>query len=282
MENIYILLQVALVTALLVLIPGYFLFLALFPRDSRYDPIQIIGISGILGLSINILFGTIQTQIPGGVGLKLSVHLPVLALFSCACGIVYLLRNRPISFDKQKIHIAFQGWMDYVSAHFIPALVIIGFFVIGTMAFVSLYPQLPENSFTEFYVLDASDTIPYQPLPGSDGELRLRIGVINRENEPVDYRIQLESHGKRLTDPVQLSLQHGEEWQVNLSLNSSRLKGIPQLDILLYKSGAAEPYRRLRLDLKATPNVPSPPSTTKQIQTPSIQQMAGEAHQPAP
>jgi uncharacterized membrane protein len=250
MDNIFILLKVTLVTGLLVLIPGYLLFLALFPRDNRYDPIQILGISGILGLSTNLLLGTLQTQIPNGIGLNLPVHLGVLAIFCCGCGLVYFFRNRSLSLDKKKIQRIFPEFKELISPRLFPAVAIVSLFVIGTIVFVNLYPRSPENSYTEFYVLDGSNSIPFHPSPDAiDGEIRLRVGVVNRENEQVNYKVQFESQGERLSNPVQFSLQNGEEWEVNVSLSSSRLKDISQLDILLYKENAALPYRRLRLDL---------------------------------
>jgi uncharacterized membrane protein len=251
MDNIYILFKVTLATGLLLLIPGYSFFLALFPRDNRYDTIQKLGISGILGLSVNLILGTIQTQIPNGVGLNLVIHLGVLAIISGVCIIVYLLRLRSISLDTEKIQQLLPKLRDLISTQWIPAIALAALFVIGTIIFLKLYPQPPENSFTEFYVLDSSKTIPFEldtNLP--DNKISLIVGVVNQENRAVNYKIQAEQEGEVVSEPIRISLEYGDKWEDNITIDNAALHpdaGI--LYIVLYKDDLSTPYRKLHLVL---------------------------------
>ncbi len=256
MENLYILFKVTFVTGLLLLIPGYSLFLALFPRDSRYDSIQKLGLSGILGLSLNIIIGTIQTQIKNGFGLNVFIHIGILSIISFCCLAVYLRRkgsipNNPTSFQQQ-----LPVLRNLISKYWIPVVAFGFIFVVGTVLFLNLYPQPTKNSFTEFYVLDPAKTIPFNLESNpTDNKIHLVIGIVNDENREVNYKIQLEQAGEAISEPVRISLAHGAKWQDEIAVDPLALNpNVESLNIVLYVDDLTAPYRKLRIVLPQNQN----------------------------
>jgi uncharacterized membrane protein len=251
LDNIYILFKVTLVTGLLLLIPGYFLFLALFPRSHHYDSIQKLGISGILGLSINLILGTIQTQIENGFGLNVYIHIGVLSLISYCCLVVYLLRKGSITLDATSFQQYLLAIRNLISKYWIPLMAFGLIMVVGTVVFLNLYPQPPQNSFTEFYALDSSKTIPFEldtNLP--DNKISLIVGVVNQENTAVNYKIQAEQDGEVVSEPIRISLEFGDKWEDNITIDTAALHpDAGLLYIVLYKDDLSTPYRKLHLVL---------------------------------
>lgn len=125
------------------------------------------------------------------------------------------------------------------------ALVLLG--TLGALAYTVAVPAAKE-SFTEFYILGPegqAQNYPAQLMPGEEG--KVVVGVINREQKPAVYRIEVRVNGvldKEVSLPV---LEPGEKWERMVSFDLAQAGARQKVEFLLYKQGQAEVYQNLHL-----------------------------------
>jgi len=126
-------------------------------------------------------------------------------------------------------------------------LVIIIMGALGALGYIIATPKVGER-FTEFYILGpevkATD-YPKELRVGEEG--RAIVGIINREQATVSYRVVVEIDGVKNKEIDLLVLEHDEKWEEIVSFTPDRAGDNQKVEFLLYKSGEGEPYLKLHL-----------------------------------
>lgn len=100
------------------------------------------------------------------------------------------------------------------------------------------------EEFTEFYIIGPSGKAADYPTSLSVGEKgEVIVGVVNHEYEPVSYLFRVEIE-KRTIGEKSFQLAHNETLEFPFMFTASE-KGKKKLEFLLFKEGAATPYRNL-------------------------------------
>ena len=102
--------------------------------------------------------------------------------------------------------------------------------------------------FTEFYVLGISGKAtdyPKELVVGKEAEVIL--GIINREYEPVTYRVEVVISGVKNNEVGPVLLEHNEEWNERAAITPYRVGDNQTLEFLLYRQGQSKVYQRLNL-----------------------------------
>ncbi len=109
---------------------------------------------------------------------------------------------------------------------------------------------VPEK-FTEFYMLGVSGKATDYPKELSVGEEgKVIVGVVNREYEPVSYKIEVVVNGVKSKEIGPIMLEHGNEWKEVVGFTPDRTVGTQKVEFLLYKQGRSEVYKSLHLWIK--------------------------------
>jgi len=205
----------------LLFFPGYMLIAALFPRREGLDSIERLTLSFGLSIAIVPLFGLVLNYTPWGIKLYpilLSVSFFILAMSAVA----WYKRRRYLPGDRFSVAFLYRlrlpglkwqemaGWDKVLSI----ALVISILGAIGTLAYVIATPQVGEK-FTEFYILGPQGqaaNYPDELVVGEEGNVIL--GIVNREQQTMSYRVEV------------WVIKGEEEDQVNIWLDDDELAEI--------------------------------------------------------
>jgi len=118
---------------------------------------------------------------------------------------------------------------------------------IGTLAYVIASPKVGER-FTEFYILGLEGKAEGYPKKLKVGEeARVVVGMINREHEPVSYRVEVTIDGVRNNEIEPVVLAHEETWQAEIGFTPVKAGENQKVEFVLYKLGQNEPYQTLHL-----------------------------------
>lgn len=237
-------LRIILGLAFLLFFPGYTLVSALFPKGSSLDGIERVALSFGLSMAIGPLTGFILNYTP--LGIRIYPILISLSVFIFATSVIAWHRRRRLA-EEERFTISFnlslfpwkaQRSLDKVLSAILIA-VILG--VTTTLGYVIATPKASEK-FTEFYILGLegkSIDYPAKLKVGEEGEVI--VGIINREQEIVSYRVEVRINGIRNNQVELLELGHDEKWEEIVSFTPDRAADSQKVEFLLYKNGESEP-----------------------------------------
>ena len=130
------------------------------------------------------------------------------------------------------------------------ALAILG--ALGTLGYSLANPAIVER-FTEFYVLGASGEAKNYPEELVAGrEAKQLVGIINREQETVTYRVEVIINDIKSNETGEITLEHNEKWEKTVSFTPHRPGNNQKVEFLLYKQGQNNIYESLHLWLNVT------------------------------
>ena len=234
----------------LLFFPGYTLVVALFPKKNALDGIERLALSFGLSIAVVPLIGLILNYTPWGV--RLYPILISLTIFIIITSVIVWYRRRRLAW-VERFTVSFnfslppwrgQSFIDNILS-IILIVAILG--AIGTLGYVIATPKV-EEKFTEFYVLGLEGkTIDYFTELSVGEEERVIVGIINREHETVDYRVEVKIDGVRGNQTGPLELGHDERWEEIVSFTPDRAGDSQKVEFLLYKNGKSEPYLKLYL-----------------------------------
>ena len=75
----------------------------------------------------------------------------------------------------------------------------------------------------------------------------MTVGIINREHEPVTYRIEVLIDGVKNNEVGPVMLEHDGEWEATLNFTPDRPGDNQKVAFLLYKNEESEIYLTLHL-----------------------------------
>lgn len=137
----------------------------------------------------------------------------------------------------------FRAWNRVLSISLI--LVMLG--ALGVLVNVVATPKTM-GGFTEFYMLGENGEATYDLKRVKVGEEKsLIVGVVNREQQRMLYRIEVATSGRRISEEVSLQLENNEGWEGILPFTPMVIGGNQKVELLLYKQGQNEPCGNLHL-----------------------------------
>lgn len=249
MDSIFILLRIIIATLVLILLPGYIASLVFFPQNKAFDFSQRLAVSGSIGLVLTIIMGTLLIE--AEVGFYLSTYLPMLLLITLFFAFIAKTRS------NATIGATMPQWA--VSAKSVALwLLTIGIITSATIMLLnSAHEPYQAEQYTEFYVLDGTQKIPYTPpLDSDEQDIKLKVGIISHEYAKTSYQIQAKIGDRILFSSSDITLADNEQWQDDLSIEPPKnLSETLPLEIHLFKDGQDLPYRNLHLWLNEPSNL---------------------------
>ncbi|WP_292464076.1 DUF1616 domain-containing protein [Methanolobus sp.] len=247
-------------------LPGYAMTAALFPRKDEISGAERIAFS--IGLSVALVpfigYGLLYTSWGMNTD-SLVISISIVTLVMCA--VAFFRRRRlpqgdafsiPGSFFRLSGSSSPEGKRSRLETALALLLLISVFMSAITVAYVTINPRQGEG-FTEFYILGPdgmSDRYPVSLNRGDSGEVI--VGVMNQEEETVDYRLAVLLDGNPLplqTEEENIRIENNERWERTLSFTPEISGNDMKLQFLLYKDAdLSEPYRELYLWIDVNEN----------------------------
>jgi len=233
----------------LLFFPGYTLMAALFTKKEGIGSLERVALSFVMSVAVVPLIGLILNYTPWGIRLE-PVLYSVASFIFITSGIAWLRRRRVTA--EEPFGIEFQmrvpGWgggvWDRVLS-IILALTVLG--VLGTLGYIIAAPKVGER-FTEFYLLGLSGKAtdyPEELVMGEEGEVM--VGIINREHEPVTYRVEVVIDGAKNGEVGPVILDHNGRWEGIISFTPERAGDNQKVEFLLFRQDRSEVYQKLHL-----------------------------------
>jgi len=209
---------------LVLVLPGYALTSALFPRRTLGVAEHLV-FSLSLSVVIVILGGLLLNWTP--FGLRSSSLAVLLAGITLAASAVALVRRRGQSLPAP-------GWLRMENAGFtlrqglllgLAALIVCGAVAVSIIgAERQSYP-----GFTQLWIL---------PAGGANAENAVRLGVSNMESTAMEYRLAVSVDGKVVKEWPSIDLVPNEKWEATLVLPPTASAGVARVEADLYRTDA--------------------------------------------
>jgi uncharacterized membrane protein len=239
-------------------VPGYCLTAALFPRSDDLGGIERLGLS--LGLSVAIvpLLALLLDRLPWGLRLW-PILLGEYGVIMLCSAVAVVRRMRAKSGRAYVPELSWRLWPWWRS---LPNLerriytLVAGTLLIALLCstWVLLVPA-PDSFMTEFYILGEqgrAEDYPRQAMPGQ--QIAITAGVSNHERAAANYRIEVWASDRwnaaqrvLVAQQGPIELAPGQEQRLPLSWSTPALGDDQSVELLLFRDGVAEPYRRLQL-----------------------------------
>jgi uncharacterized membrane protein/LysM repeat protein len=284
-------LRVVMGVPFVLLLPGYCLVAALYPRRDDLQLPERLALSCGLSIAAVVLIGLASNYSPWGIR-----HEPLLvsvALFIVLAAAAAALRRRLLRAEQAFVvtgRVRLPRWPKLRLIDALAGIALLAFLASlgGGVYFVAASGEGPEG-FTEFYLLGSGGKAEAYPGLVKAGERATAVlGLVNHEGQDTAYDIAVVLDGETTAGFDGLALGSGERWEKTVVLVSTRVGNSQKAEFLLYKDGGVEPYRSLHLWLdveraaaEATPagGASSPTPTAKPIATspPPVTVTAGRA-----
>ncbi len=249
------LLRVPLGLAFVLFVPGYALQAALFPRQADLDGPERLALSCGLSVALVPLLALILDRLPWGV--RLWPIVAAEALVIAACSAVALLRRQRLAAQGGPAPAKSEArgrWPGHDRAARIVYAVLAAALLLAAVsgAAIVLVPR-PAALFTEFYLLGPAGLAEGYSRQATPGEpLAVTAGIANREGQAAEYRIEVQVASETAGSVGPVTLQDGAVWEAPVAYALPRAGHDQQVEFLLYRDGAPEPYRCLRLWIDVT------------------------------
>ncbi|HEY50381.1 MAG TPA: DUF1616 domain-containing protein, partial [Dehalococcoidia bacterium] len=201
-------------------IPGYSLLAVIFPRRNEISLTTKMALSIGLSIVISTLVGLILAFSPAGIELH-SFLFAISAFVLILAGLAWYIRHKTGSTREFSIsfHLALAGlaglYRGERKRYFFLYCVLLTLILLSSASMGYLLARPAETPpSTEFYILgvnEEADDYPVYLSPGEKGEIL--VNIINRENQPMDYRLEIYVSGKKQKELFPIPLAPGEKWQ---------------------------------------------------------------------
>ncbi|MGC9516130.1 MAG: DUF1616 domain-containing protein [Methanomicrobiales archaeon] len=235
-------------------IPGYSLIAALFPKKSDLDGIERFALSFGLSIAITPLIGLILNYTPWGI--RLDPILIALTILTLSLIIIASIRRRRLP-EKEKFSLGLKDQLKKLKISFskekkldkiLSIILIISIILaISTTIYIIVTPKEGEK-FTEFYILGPGGKASDYPTNLTVNQTgTVIVGIVNHEYSNVTYNFQIKYNGTTITNR-NLTLDHNEKWEQNITFNAGAPGANKKLEFLLYKLPDKDKvYRSLHL-----------------------------------
>ena len=243
----------------ILLLPGYVLLAALYPRKEELDAIERTALSFGLSIVIVPLIGLALNYSPWGIQLN-----PVLAFVSLfiVMGVgaaMYRRQALPVE-EAFAINVPLPRWSQASLVRGAPALIVV-LCLMGFGATVGLLAISRGSSdrFTEFYILGPDGRAEGYPRTLELGDsLTVILGVVNHEGADAAYGIEATVDGQAAGFADSVRLKDEERWEELVTLVPNQAGNSQKVEFLLRREemdGVEEAYRAVHLwvDVDAPP-----------------------------
>ncbi len=221
-----------LVALLVLVVPGYAIASALFPKR-RFGRLEILVFSLGLSMAVAALGGLVLNWTPWGLGAgSWTLFLSVITLGAGAIALARrggapALPTMPAIAFRSMAHPTQSAGLFMVSAALLLALAL--------RVAVTGVVQQPYQGFTQLWL-----------LPVHKGNLgAVRLGVVNRESAMTSYRLRLMAGGRAVREWSIHALKPNGTWQATVTL-SSKLQPAQRVEATLYRANSPRlVYRRV-------------------------------------
>jgi uncharacterized membrane protein len=249
-------LRIPLGLAMVLIVPGYALIAALFPRRTDLDSIERIALSFGLSIAVVPLIGLGLNYTPWGI--RLTPVVISLAIFTVSMAVAAHLRRLNLP-PEERFSLELGPSMEYFKSELLAdeksrldkylSIILIVTIIISIFAlvYVIITPKQGEK-FTEFYILGPGGKAydyPTQVLSGNKSTVI--VGVVNHEYREVNYTLRLCLNNASILSK-DIALAHNNTWEQPVSYVLNESGDWQKLEFLLYReSNLTSPYRDLHL-----------------------------------
>jgi uncharacterized membrane protein len=240
---------------MLLLIPGYVLIMALYPKKDELETIERIALSFGLSMVTAVIFGLIMSY-PSGI-IKLNSIMITLCLYTIILVFIAAYKQGKLP-EEERFSVRFNKIFQLIDTEFNANRSLKDRFSIGIrifsivlaislVYFVITVPKIGEK-FTEFYILGSEGKADnYSTDLKYNSPSHVLIGVANHEYIPVNYTVQVVLENNILTD-TWFSLNHNETWEQNVTYIPEKIGKNVKLEFWLFKEdNFTAPYRELNM-----------------------------------
>ena len=143
------------------------------------------------------------------------------------------------------LNIRGQSILDKALSIFLIATILVA---IGLLSYIVGTAERGAERFTEFYILGLEGIAKDYPTELSKGEEgKVIVGIINREQDKVSYRVEIAIEGTKIQETVPITLEHGEKWEAEMSFVPTKVGGNQKVEFLLHEEGEPSPKEQLHL-----------------------------------
>jgi uncharacterized membrane protein len=249
----------------ILLVPGYTLLAALFPRADSLTGTVRLALSISLSVAVIPIIALLLDSTPWGLRLWPVVisEASTILLFSLAA----LVRRARLPRTERfllSMEIDLKGWwFSQDKGNRIVVIVMLGIFVaaLSSAAAILLLPK-PGEHFTEFYILGPEGLAENYPRQIVVGEpVTVTIGLTNLEAGDRNYRVEVwaidpwEGDRRQMTAEIKpFTLPADQTFEYPLTWTMPWEGEDQQVEFYLLVNGQPEPYRKLRIWLDVIPS----------------------------
>jgi uncharacterized membrane protein len=244
----------------LLLLPGYTLALFLLPRFSDLDGFERTAMAVGLSLAQYPLLAVALDHSPWG--LSPTAIITSLMLVTLVWGTAATVRLAVIPSDEL---LTARRWLRFslpslTRLERLAALAGLCLLTVVTWSVWTLVAQPPLPPLTEFFMLGPEGLAQNYPNAGLPNQpISVTLAVRNLEGQPVEYAVIASHEGADLARIPPFRVEAGETHTDTLTFALPEYGFGQRLDVLLFRSGLTEPYRRLVLLIDVPPpGVPTP------------------------
>jgi uncharacterized membrane protein len=243
---------------LILLLPGYSLIAALYPKKDDLDVIERVGLSFGLSIVITALIGLALRYTQWGT--KLTPILILLSVFTVIMAIIGYIRRKRVP-EGDKFYVNFSGFLSSIKHMFkvesktskiISIILLLSIILaVSTTAYILINPKQGET-FTEFYILGPGGQASGYPSNITVGQnSSVIIGIVNHEQKTVNYNLVISSNVEVMSD-MNITLTPGNKTEIPYTFSESTA-GLKKVDFSLYKlPDNTNIYRSLHLIVNVT------------------------------
>lgn len=233
---------------LALLFPGYALIAALFPKKEGLDNTERMALSFLLSVAILSLIGLILNFTP--LGIRPEPVLYSVSGFTFAISMVAIWRRARIP-EEDRFNFTsgskIPGWDGGFLGKFLAILVMVS--ILGSLGMLGYYIASPAvEPFTEFYILDVNGGYKNYPTEISSGdEAEVILGIVNKEQDRISYRIEITVDGTKYNETGPILLENNEKWEDLIGFSITKAGNEQKVEFLLFKDGQSKAYRSIHL-----------------------------------
>jgi len=242
----------------LLVIPGYTLQAALFPRRADLDSLERIALSFTLSVAAIGPIALLLDRLPWGIRLWPVVSsMGVLILASLTAALLRRMKLEPAERFELKLHLDLRGWWQSQARSFRVVYLILA--VTLAVAFLTALSILilpkPAERLIEFYILGSEGQAQDYPREVTvDQAFMVTSGILNHEALASTYHIRILVGDQLIGQAGPINLAVGATWEKPIRLIIPTAGDDQQVIFILEREGQASPYRSLRLWLNVKPS----------------------------
>jgi len=233
--------------------PGYALVSAVYRTEHNLALPQRLALSCVISLTIVTILAIGLNAIGYLSTTSQILGIELIIIVSC---IVVLYRrfhrNKGSQFAKE-----LGGYKVYqqFNSIWVAIVLVVVFIIFGIIINLIMEGQAPTNT-TAFYLLGAGGKAGNYPAQVNLGSpFPITIGIINNENEPITYHVDLQIDQRDPESLATVVLNPGEKWEQSFDLLIEQANGSEALvGFYLHKGSAGEVYRSLHFWVQIVEN----------------------------